>query len=238
MKYMGSKARHAKELIPIILKDHKKHMLYVEPFVGGANMIDKVPSNIAPNKLGCDSNEYLIAMWNDCINGVIDFDYVDKTIYNRVRDEKEKYPKGFVGFVAHCCSYNGKYFGGFAGKVVTKSGIIRNYQEEAVRALKKQVSAMRDVVFEHKSVFDLSFENPCTIYCDPPYLGTTGYKDKFDHARFYDWCRDRKKEGHSIFISEYQMPDDFTCVWSKDVNSSMDKDTGSKKAIEKLFTLQ
>ena len=42
MKYMGSKARHAKELLPIILKDRKEGQWYVEPFVGGCNMIDKV----------------------------------------------------------------------------------------------------------------------------------------------------------------------------------------------------
>lgn len=48
MKYMGSKARHAKELLPIILKDHTPDMWYVEPFVGGANMIDKVSQELAP----------------------------------------------------------------------------------------------------------------------------------------------------------------------------------------------
>jgi len=36
MKYMGSKKRHAKELLPIILKDRQPGQWYVEPFVGGA----------------------------------------------------------------------------------------------------------------------------------------------------------------------------------------------------------
>lgn len=36
MKYMGSKARHAKELLPIILANRKQGQWYVEPFVGGA----------------------------------------------------------------------------------------------------------------------------------------------------------------------------------------------------------
>ena len=42
MKYMGSKARHAKELLPIILANRTEGQWYVEPFVGGANMIAKV----------------------------------------------------------------------------------------------------------------------------------------------------------------------------------------------------
>lgn len=45
MIYMGSKARFAKELLPIILKDRKEGQWYVEPFCGGCNMIDKVTGN-------------------------------------------------------------------------------------------------------------------------------------------------------------------------------------------------
>ena len=42
MKYMGSKARIAKYILPIILKDRKPDQWYVEPFVGGGNMPDIV----------------------------------------------------------------------------------------------------------------------------------------------------------------------------------------------------
>lgn len=87
-------------------------------------------------------------------------------------------------------------------------------------------------------MFDLNVPSKATIYCDPPYKDTTKYKDDFDHDKFYDWCREKHAQGHSIFVSEYQMPDDFVCVWSKDVNSSLNKDVGSKKAVEKLFTLK
>ena len=42
MKYMGSKNRLSKELVPIIQKyiDSNNSKLYIEPFVGGANIID------------------------------------------------------------------------------------------------------------------------------------------------------------------------------------------------------
>ena len=45
------------------------------------------------------------------------------------------------------------------------------------------------------------------------------------------------KNRHTIFVSEYNMPEDFKCVWQKDVCSSLTSDTGSKKNVEKLFTL-
>lgn len=58
MKYMGSKNRLAKHLLPIILKGRKPNQWYVEPFVGGCNMIDKVKGL----RLGSDVNGYLIAL--------------------------------------------------------------------------------------------------------------------------------------------------------------------------------
>ena len=42
MKYMGSKARFAKYILPIVLEGRTEAQTYVEPFAGGMNMIDKV----------------------------------------------------------------------------------------------------------------------------------------------------------------------------------------------------
>ena len=59
MKYMGSKNRHAKELLPIILNNRKPEQWYVEPFVGCFNIIDKVDGNRIAN----DSAYYLIELF-------------------------------------------------------------------------------------------------------------------------------------------------------------------------------
>ena len=73
--------------------------------------------------------------------------------------------------------------------------------------------------------------------CDPPYEGTTKYKDDFNHTEFWDWCRDMASKGYIIFVSEYNAPKDFECVWQKEIVSSLTQNTGSKKAVEKLFKL-
>ena len=73
------------------------------------------------------------------------------------------------------------------------------------------------------------------IYCDPPYENTTKYVGSFDSSAFWNWCRIKASEGLTVFVSEYNAPDDFECVWSKSVCSSLTKDTGSKVAIERLF---
>lgn len=89
----------------------------------------------------------------------------------------------------------------------------------------------------NESYLDLKIPDKSLIYCDPPYEGTTKYKDSFDHTKFWDWCRNMKSKGHIIFVSEYKAPDDFTCVWEKEIVSSLTKNTGEKRATEKLFTI-
>lgn len=234
MQYMGSKSKHAKDLLPIILKDHTPDMWYVEPFVGGANMIDKVDPKLAPKRLGCDVHEYLVAMWQAVADGWIPPELISEEQYKHIKNNKDDYPKEFVAYVGFAISFGGKWFGGYSKN---KRG--DDYIKAAYNRSVKQFPKLRDVHFRNKSVFDIDFTRcgPSTIYCDPPYVGTTKYKDDFDHEKFYTWCRDRHKEGHKVFISEYWMPDDFVCVWSKEVKMNMAKTSNTDTRTEKLFTL-
>ena len=63
MKYMGSKSRICKYIVPIIQEYIDKNNIkkYWEPFVGGANVIDKIK---CAKKVGSDKNKYLIALLN------------------------------------------------------------------------------------------------------------------------------------------------------------------------------
>lgn len=234
MKYMGSKSRHAKELLPIILANHNPNNWYVEPFVGGANMIDKVDPIIAPKRFGSDVHEYLVSLWQAVSEGWTPPSTFTEVEYNNVRKNKEQYPPELVGYVGFALSYSGKWFGGWCRDGAGK----RDYVTESFKNASNQFPNLKGIHFVNKGYNELTLPKQCTIYCDPPYIGTTKYKDDFNHEVFYTWCRDRHKEGHNIFISEYQMPDDFVCVWSKEVNNSLTKDTGGKKGVEKLFTLQ
>lgn len=61
MKYVGSKNRLSKDLAPIIQNyiDNNNIKNYWEPFVGGANLIDKIKCE---NRYGSDIHKYLIAL--------------------------------------------------------------------------------------------------------------------------------------------------------------------------------
>lgn len=78
------------------------------------------------------------------------------------------------------------------------------------------------------------------IYCDPPYKNATQYYEKsFDYENFYNWCRKMAKY-NTVLVSEYSMPEDFTCIWSQKTKVSLDskkKESDDKNIrIEKLFT--
>ena len=235
MKYMGSKARIAKHILPIMLAECEKHGIttWVEPFVGGSNMIDKVPSSF--KRIGYDLNEYIIEMFKSLQQGFTPKDLYTKAEYDHTKNNKDE-NKALTGYIGINCSYSGKWFGGYAGVTSTKGGI-RNYQEEAKRNVLKQVESLQGVEFNCSSYDVLSFNN-CLIYLDPPYKGTTEYKDGgFDQEQFYEWCREQAKN-NVVFVSEYDAPDDFECVWSQEVKSSLSANGvcgGSKKSVEKLF---
>lgn len=142
IKYVGSKSRIAKHIVPIIQTyiDQTDASFYLEPFVGGANVIDKISCG---KKIGYDINHYLIELFKnmDLINSLPD--EITKEEYNAVRKSYQtgdsKYPDWYIGAVGFLASYNGKFFGGRAGIVKTKIGTMRNYYDEAKRNLMSQI---------------------------------------------------------------------------------------------------
>lgn len=245
MKYMGSKARFTKDILPIILKDREPWQWYVEPFAGGMNAICEVDGNRIAN----DIHYYLIEMWRELVRGWVP-GKVTKDEYLKVKAEPSEYPAYYVGWVGFNCSYSGKWFGGYAGEYYDKGPnyefngertVLRHYQTEAVRNVLKQVPKMQGVVFQNKPYYGLELPANSIVYCDPPYEGTTKYKvDGFDHSLFWDWVRNISKQGHTVFVSEYNAPADFECVWQREAKSSLSangKSGGNKISVERLFKL-
>ena len=63
-------------------------------------------------------------------------------------------------------------------------------------------------------------------------MGTTGYSDGISPDEFWQWRRERVYDGHKVYISEYQAPDDFITIWEKPIQNCISLD---KKATERLF---
>lgn len=68
MKYMGSKSRIKKYVVPFLQKLIEENGIdtYIEPFVGGANVIDDIQCQ---NRIGGDLHDKLIALLKYVQNG-------------------------------------------------------------------------------------------------------------------------------------------------------------------------
>lgn len=232
MVYMGSKARFAKYILPIILKDREPNQYYVEPFVGGCNMIDKVSGN----RIGSDKNKYLIALWKGLQGGREIITEISKELYDKVRNqynqkENHNFDDFTIGWVGFMASFNGRFFsGGYCGNYKN-----RDYISEQITNTLKQLEAIKNIEFYSCNYDELKLPRNSIIYCDIPYQGTKQYdtKDKFDYDKFWEWCRYISKE-NTVFVSEYNAPDDFQCVWEKESIITLST-TKTLLRVEKLF---
>lgn len=224
MIYMGSKARHFSSIIPFIRTDLYDN--YVEPFVGGANFIDKVTFR---NRIGSDIDEDLICMWQAVSDGWMPPENISEWEYEEL---KVSPPSPLKGYAAFALSYGGKKFGGWSRN---NSGY--DYVGAAYRNALKQFPLLRGVDFRLSSYEDLDIPRRSIVYCDPPYYGATGYSSKkFNHVDFWDWVRYTSKH-NMVYVSEYSAPEDFTCIWSKETPVNMDYRKNKKLNTEKLFIL-
>lgn len=236
MWYMGSKNRLSKHLVPIIQSYVNKDVKgYIEPFVGGGNIIDKIQCN---NKIGCDIHEELIELLKYVanLNNSIP-DMISEEEYNNVKNNKENYPKWYVGLVGFCSTFGAKYFGGYARSKKDKFDGEKSYL--ALKNLNKQRDNLINIKFECCDFRDIKDISDYVIYCDPPYRNTTKYKtETFPYEEFYDWCREMSKN-NIVLISEYWMPNDFECIWEKESKVNFDSNRKANddknKRIEKLF---
>ena len=233
MIYMGSKNRIAKFILPIMIAEANKRGIttWVEPFVGGANMIDKVPNNF--QRIGIDYNPHTIAALI-AIRDLVDKlpTEVSEELYKKIKNTEPNPINSWVRFV---CSFGAKLDNGYA-----RNKMGQNYAKAGVGNAQKQSPKLQGVKFFHGSYNDHSdFENSL-IYCDPPYEGTTSYKTKaFDHLNFFDWCR-KMSEKNLVFISEYKAPNDFTPIWEGELktNFASQRNGATHTAVEKLFQLK
>ena len=230
MKYMGSKNRIAKDILPIMLNNHKDCFIFYDLFCGGGNLIDKVPDTYI--KIANDYDKDVISALT-LIKENLELipknnrEFTEQD-YKNMKNDKDNI---LYGYVAHALSYGGKKWGGWRRDKVSK----RDYVNEAYKNAVKQSYKLQNVRFLNKSYDNVKLRKKSIIYCDIPYKQTTKYKNKFDYDKFWKWVEEKTKQGFNIYVSEYQAPENFIPIWKKEIVSSLTKNTGEKKGVEKLF---
>lgn len=241
MVYQGSKNRLAKFLVPIIQRyiNDNNIKTYIEPMCGSCSIIEKIKCE---NRIASDVNDELIALLqyvkSDPILSIAPID-CDFEHYAEVRENRKlgtnKYSKEYTALIGYCASYGGRYFdGGYA-----RDNTGRNMYKERILNLKEDCELLQDINIRCNDYKDFADYKNCLFYFDPPYKNTKQYsKQSIDYDSFYDFLR-KLSENNIVLVSEYNMPDDFTCIWQKErkVLQKSDRISGDT-ATEKLFKIK
>ena len=229
-----------KYLRPILTKDMDENSLFVDLFGGGMNVVCDIPSEA---KIAVDYNKYVIALWKELqesgMNNIPT--EVSEEMYNDVKSDyinrTNKYEDYIIGYVGTCCSFGGSWFNGYARFNPNKN---EDHIKEAYNGLKKQVEnfiGLKKTVFLHSSYDRVLLRKNDIVYCDPPYASTKKYESDFDNDAFWEWAREASKKVKNLYISEYDAPDDFECIWQMEKKDSLGTQKGKKQntKVEKLF---
>lgn len=236
MKYVGSKNRLSKDLAPIIQSyiDNNNITHYLEPCCGGANIIDKIKCE---HRFGSDIHPYLIALLKQAqIDTTVFPNTITEQEYQTVKQNPQNYPDWYVGLVGFC-SFGGKWWGGYPRGYKNDGVTPRDIPNETIRNLVKQAPNLKGIHFNCCSFDECNDVKGFVIYCDIPYRNSTKYAtDDFSYEKFYDWCKKMSKD-NIVLVSEYWMPDDFECIWSKSLKCTLDKNSRTDK-VERLFMVK
>ena len=227
MQYMGGKSRISKQISEILNSAIDKDMPFVSLFCGSCAIESKVQADV---KILNDKHPYLIAMWQALQNGWMPPDVVTKEEYYRVKANMDE-NLALTGFVGFGCSFGGKWWGGYAKD---KRG--DDYCGQAKRGLLKDLVGIQSATFTCLDYRDVEIPDGAVVYCDPPYVNTTGYTvGQFDTNEFWDYMRQISKRC-DVYISEESAPDDFEYIWSKEKIRTLEKSDNVRRVkVEKLF---
>jgi DNA adenine methylase len=233
MRYLGGKRRIAEAIAPIICSAGE---IVWEPFCGGLGATVAISKRLPV--VATDVHESLIALHSRGLAGVESLpDVVSEEGYRAAKTLPECALKAFIGFG---CSFGAKYFGGYARSNNLKRSAPKGYAAQAKMSFARTHSALGAVSFDCVDFLRVEpFDAPgLVIYCDPPYRGRTGYRDRFEHTRFYARLSGWSAVGVPCFVSEYLAPPiEHVEVWAKEVKVSPDGGDKGRRAVERLFLI-
>jgi DNA adenine methylase len=97
----------------------------------------------------------------------------------------------------------------------------------------EELESLERLESSYGSYADVDILPSSTVYCDIPYVGTVKYKSgEFDHRDFYQWALSRE---FPVFVSEYQMPDDFAPIAVKGKRGSFKAYHNSTVKAERIY---
>lgn len=228
MQYLGGKSKISKQICAFLESVRKPNQPFVEPFCGAC----WITQGMSGPRYASDANEALITMWKAAQSGYEFTESVSRELYEVYKANQD--PRDpLTAFIGFGYSYSAIWFSNWVD-LSNK----RNYVGNPKNTISKKLQKLDGVKFKHSSYIDLPIPNePCLIYCDPPYANQEayGHVGKFNPFEFFEWAEDLVKLGHTVVISEYIAPRTWIEVMSMDTITSLRTKEGCAKRVEKLF---
>lgn len=231
MQYLGGKFRIGKQIAGYLNLVRKPGQAYAEPFCGSCWVTQYIH---APRRYAYDKHAGMIALWQALQDGWMPPGDVSEAEYRLAQAGAYSVDAALETFILIGCSFSGKSGHGYA-----RGENERNYALNARRSLLQKLKRLRDVTFAHADFFEWQPpESQMLIYCDPPYLDTSGYSvGGLDHPAFWQRVRELCDDGHDLYISEYRAPDDMRCVLEMPTKTELrTKKNGRETRVERLFS--
>lgn len=238
MHYMGSKRRIAPFIVSIIAERVGMSGVLHEPFCGGANFTSAWPGPVFATDARCE----MIAFWKAIQQGW-EPPLMTREDYDFAKANPRHDPKMTAWAAVN--GFRSKWFGGFDGKscagVIKRGPRAGEYCNRSPSLVMRRTNVLRQapslpadrVLFAAGDYSDFDSVSVSCVYCDPPYFGTTGYGQKFDHARFWLWAMIRSSTV-PVFVSERFAPAGWQLVWERDTLNRTST-AHNKRKVERLF---
>lgn len=177
-----------------------------------------------------DYDSDLIILYNAVLNGWIPPDYISEEEYNNLKHANPSPERSLAAFT----SFAGKKWGGY---MRDHKRDIDFFGCQKRSLLNRDLPALKQVTtIKNQSYSNVNPIN-ALIYADPPYIGTTGWKE-FNHCLFWEWAIEISKS-NELYISSYEAPEQFYPIIT--INTKMNlrnKDNVPEYRQEKLFVIK
>lgn len=245
MKILGSKEKNSQFITSVLQRvvSGTSSELYIEPFVGGANIINKIR---CARRIGYDNSIGLIALLNKGITNFAEIPKeMDRDTWEVAKEEYCNYYKNnitptydwwLIGAVQYFASLGaGGFLRGYANPYKK-----RDYYKESYNNFRKQIPSLRGIEFYANDYREIDIPANSVVYCDPPYKNskTNLYKfqEPFDYDVYWDYIRKISMDSY-VVCSEESIPDDFIII-KPDTLLQLTKCDDFRTGKEKLVTYE
>jgi DNA adenine methylase len=234
MRYLGGKSRVAKHICEVMLQESPGRTLYVEPFLGSANIAAIMVPHFGESTLS-DACEDLVLLWQAALGGWVPPVAITEERYAVLRNGQPSAERAFAGFG---CSFGGKWFGGYARSPHRTEDIVGASSRSVARKATLMRGGNPTVIHGGYAEVLASIDLPegTVIYCDPPYAGTTGYAavGAFDSVAFWRRMAAVAETGADVYVSESEAPAGWLTVWEATPQESLGRHSTARR-VERLY---